>query len=639
MKSAAVLLCLVCLVLVSISPDVFASGPQVVGSIGTPCFGSDVFVSGIKAYVTSCGVRVIDVSQPQSPQNAGTFSLPQGVTIEDIVLSGNYAYAAADTQGFLILDISNPNSPSVVGSVQTPIRATGIAVSGSHAYVTAWGGALYVIDISNPYAPRIVGTVSGLSWANDVFVSGSYAYVADSISGIHVIDVSTPASPSLVGTVTKKGIQNPSPFDNNGLWPDGVSVQGKHAFVTDSEGLQVIDITDLNNPVLKATVPFSLGAEHVFVSGRYAYVTGSGGTGTGMLFIVDVSAYAQSPKPSVTISLNQSQYKIGDTMAVTLSMAPGTADNLWDVYVALFLPDNSYIFMAYTPSYAFSASLIPARPLSAIGTESLQIFSVTLPPGLPLGSYKWASVLAAPGLSDFSEVSWADAKVVEDLPSSFDVLGTWSGSWFSSYGVNGTFTARVTQVNGTSLGGTIDVPYIGMFGASLKGTVDDDHITFGDVADTITFAGTMAEQPAGSLTASGTYNFSSIGDQGSWQGSRSGGSSQTTCTSMAGTWSVIETVADTTCSSTSGDQTVLTIVQDGCLLSLYIGSATLTGSISGSTASWSGSFSRDGGITTITDATISTSTDGSTMTGTAHWTWSNGESSCSGTTQVNGSRM
>ena len=76
-----------------------------------------------------------------------------------------------------------------------------MAVSGTHAYVADDYSGLQVIDITNPASPQIVGSVDTPGGAMDVAVSGTYAYVADDRNGLQVIDVTNPMSPSIVGAV------------------------------------------------------------------------------------------------------------------------------------------------------------------------------------------------------------------------------------------------------------------------------------------------------------------------------------------------------------------------------------------------------------------------------------------------------
>jgi len=47
-----------------------------------------------------------------------------------VAVSGAYAYVADDDCGLQVIDISNPQSPQIVGSVDTPDLASEVAVSG-----------------------------------------------------------------------------------------------------------------------------------------------------------------------------------------------------------------------------------------------------------------------------------------------------------------------------------------------------------------------------------------------------------------------------------------------------------------------------------------------------------------------------
>ena len=107
--------------------------------------------------------------------------LPPGSSVDadGVALSGNYAYVATDNGGLQVIDITNPASPQIVGSRDTPDGARGVAVSATYAYVADWDSGLQVIDIANPANPQIVGSVDTPSAANGVAVSEPYAYVAD----------------------------------------------------------------------------------------------------------------------------------------------------------------------------------------------------------------------------------------------------------------------------------------------------------------------------------------------------------------------------------------------------------------------------------------------------------------------------
>jgi hypothetical protein len=103
--------------------------------------------------------------------------------------------------------------------------------------------------------------VSTPGFALHVAVSGKHAYVANHSYGLQVIDITNPQNPEIVGSVDTPGLAQ------------GVAVSGTHAYVTDwSSGLQVIDITNPQNPQIVGSVGTPSAARHVAVSGNHAYV-------------------------------------------------------------------------------------------------------------------------------------------------------------------------------------------------------------------------------------------------------------------------------------------------------------------------------------------------------------------------------
>ena len=122
--------------------------------------------------------------------------------------------------------------PGILGFVDTPEFATGVALSGAVAYVADGDSGLQVIDVSDPGSPVILGSVRTPDHARGVAVSGALAYVADEHFGLQVIDVSDPANPVILGSVDTPGLAY------------GVAISGALAYVGDlASGLQVIDVS------------------------------------------------------------------------------------------------------------------------------------------------------------------------------------------------------------------------------------------------------------------------------------------------------------------------------------------------------------------------------------------------------------
>ncbi len=239
----------------------------IVGSVERFAYG--VYVSGSYAYVAhgNDGLLVLDISDPTSPTVVGGVDT-SGIAY-NVHVSGSYAYVASGSGGLQIVDISDPESPTIVSSVATPAQALGVYVSGSSAYVAGGDSGLHIMDISDPANPGdpLSYDTPGTAW--DVYVAGDEAgdkgCVADGSDGLTVMYVQP--GPAITGSVDTPGEAY------------GVYISGDYAYVADGDsGLHIIDISDPENPILFEYVNTPGTAWDVHVSGSYAYVAdGDGG--------------------------------------------------------------------------------------------------------------------------------------------------------------------------------------------------------------------------------------------------------------------------------------------------------------------------------------------------------------------------
>ena len=65
-----------------------------------------------------------------------------------IAIAGDVVYVADNTSGMLMIDVSNPMSPGIIGFLDTPDVAFGIAVLGTEVYVVDGDSGLLVIDVT-----------------------------------------------------------------------------------------------------------------------------------------------------------------------------------------------------------------------------------------------------------------------------------------------------------------------------------------------------------------------------------------------------------------------------------------------------------------------------------------------------------
>jgi len=97
-----------------------------------------------------------------------------------------YAYLATEYPGLRIIDVTDPVAPVEVSQCLPEDHAYGVAVTGNYAYVVDSYG-LRIIDVTNRQNPSEIGSVN-LPWTSDdeisrsVAVAGGYAYVAEASS-------------------------------------------------------------------------------------------------------------------------------------------------------------------------------------------------------------------------------------------------------------------------------------------------------------------------------------------------------------------------------------------------------------------------------------------------------------------------
>ena len=194
------------------------SNPAIIGSVDTPGYAYGVAVTGDKAYVadSGSGLQVIDISDPTNPAIIG--SVDTSIYVSGVTIRGNKAYVVNDG-GLQIIDINDPSNPTIIGSVDTPSSAYGMAVTGDRAYVVTseyfkykidFESGLQVIDISNPSNPAIIGSVNTPGSAYGVAVAGDKAYVTGG-DGLFIFSLPIEILPVTVNNDTSISFTIPAP--------------------------------------------------------------------------------------------------------------------------------------------------------------------------------------------------------------------------------------------------------------------------------------------------------------------------------------------------------------------------------------------------------------------------------------------
>jgi hypothetical protein len=86
-----------------------------------------------------------------------------------------------------VIDISNPASPALAGSYNSPGTANVPAIEGDYAIIPDYPNGLQVIDISDPTTPTLATSFTTTGDPHMAAVAGDYIYVAAQPTGLQVV--------------------------------------------------------------------------------------------------------------------------------------------------------------------------------------------------------------------------------------------------------------------------------------------------------------------------------------------------------------------------------------------------------------------------------------------------------------------
>jgi hypothetical protein len=248
-------------------------GPQLLGRalLGQ---ANDVAVIGLTAYVaTSSGLSIVDVSNPAKPNERGRLYLPDECLA--VVVSQPQVYLVCGHGGLFIADASDLTRPRVVSHLNGRYAAD-MALVGRLGYL-ADADTLIILDLSEPDFPIVVGSVGLSGLARRVVISEGFAYVTLGEAGVELIDVSFPITPQPLATVDTPGEAT------------GVAVSRNLVFIADGANLIVLNVSDPTQPRLLESFGVDGIIRDVRVEGETVYAIASFEAGTSQLFTISAS--------------------------------------------------------------------------------------------------------------------------------------------------------------------------------------------------------------------------------------------------------------------------------------------------------------------------------------------------------------
>jgi len=280
--------------------------------------------------VAACLVLMYGCARRGSPVAADGDGEPSGYRLvstfaiegyaEDIEVAGDLVLIAASQGGLVLVDVSDPSSPSYLGMGPTGFSATGCAYAPQDqiGYVTDGSRGAVLYRLTDPTVPEDVGYCEATSTQDIVVVETipgqlHHVYGADGVGdfqvwtatynpgydlwfgnpvnspstpgsargiciqdtlvflameevGLTIFEVSTPTAPQEIGHVDTPGEAR------------AVAVEGDYVYVADwRQGLAIVDISDPTSPVIVGSAGTDGNAEGIFYRDGEVFVADHAG--------------------------------------------------------------------------------------------------------------------------------------------------------------------------------------------------------------------------------------------------------------------------------------------------------------------------------------------------------------------------
>ncbi len=370
--------------------------PVLTTSIPTTGWSLGVSLSG-KQLVSangSQGFDLFDVSDPKKPVLQSTYLKEPSdgdTSIRRTVISGNAVFTADTVNGVRIVDITDPQTPTQLGLFSQLSYARRLTLNGDYAYVaTANEGSMAVVNIADPLQPYQVSKFQADGISIDVVVNNNYATLGtfeDMSNCYTLIDISDPAKPTLSDAIDLQSLLCGAPRQ--------MAAQGNFVYSADEYGLSIYDLSDPGKITTASRIELQLEGHQtlaISVSGNYAYV-GDAGAGLKIVDISDpanpkfITAYNYENTGSIFSTediLFIGHY--GEGISTAANSKPGTKPTFLGNYKTIGSVEETYV----------EDNLL----IASEGSGGLEILDVSDPANLKLvqavetPGFAWASVFS-----------------------------------------------------------------------------------------------------------------------------------------------------------------------------------------------------------------------------------------------------
>ena len=327
MRSAAVLACCASQAQTN---SVQCNFDSIVSTSNIQSITYDVALVGHHAFVATGassnagGIEIYDIADPAQPIHVG--SMFESQRISRVLVDGNIAFVFAEFPAMVFaIDVSNPQSPQVLGSIQVPGSFDSAVLNGTALYVSVYAQdplerGVYVIDVSDTSNLVQTDRLAYNGLPDEMAFTEGTLFLPASLTRLYMFDCAQPLSPQslLVDETTEYGnlfvaeagllyanradevvcaidVSDPQAILDLGVIDmvplSDFAISGNTSYVGRSDGIYKYDIADPLNPILLGNFSSPSFASAIAYQDGLVYTTG-GGNG---FDILNLSSVPESP--------------------------------------------------------------------------------------------------------------------------------------------------------------------------------------------------------------------------------------------------------------------------------------------------------------------------------------------------------
>ncbi len=187
---------------------------------------------------------------------------------------GDYLYILDDKDGFMIVDISNINAPTVVNKYIGENNIKNILVDGNYVYLSKGDAGVEILDISDKNHIESIMQYNTAGDAKSIAVNsnGDKIYIADGSGGLTTLDITDKSNPTVIST--------DSTPTNDVIWYQNklykaqsdefkINARNNKIFKITSSSLNIYDLNNL----LLGSYSVSETINNINIVNGYAYLT------------------------------------------------------------------------------------------------------------------------------------------------------------------------------------------------------------------------------------------------------------------------------------------------------------------------------------------------------------------------------